>query len=172
MRRKGFTLVEMLVVIVLLTILAGLIYAVAGSVKARARRMTCMATLRDLGLTVSMYRDETGVIPGGTDVEWWIANEYVAPCSINPDAAAENWNPQITGRRSLVVGEIHASTGAFAVEPESARVAIPEGDVICTFCQHDKWFLVLYLDGHVTQERNDPAEGIGWWLEEEGESPG
>lgn len=59
-RAEGFTLVEMLVVIAILGMLAGLLLPVLGAAKDRARRTTCSNNLRQINLGVLMYSDDSG----------------------------------------------------------------------------------------------------------------
>jgi len=54
----GFTLVELLVVIGILSVLAALIYPAFAGARAAARKATCVANLRQLGMAVSMYADD------------------------------------------------------------------------------------------------------------------
>jgi prepilin-type N-terminal cleavage/methylation domain-containing protein/prepilin-type processing-associated H-X9-DG protein len=60
----GFTLIELLVVIAIIAILAGLIFPVFASARAKARQISCVSNLRQLGLSVSMYvQDYDGLYP-------------------------------------------------------------------------------------------------------------
>jgi prepilin-type N-terminal cleavage/methylation domain-containing protein/prepilin-type processing-associated H-X9-DG protein len=67
MRRRwlgGFTLVELLTVIAVLTILAGLLLPVLSQARESARRTTCISNLRQLGLAHLMYvHDHDDILP-------------------------------------------------------------------------------------------------------------
>lgn len=58
MRRKGFTLVELLVVICVIAILAALLFPVFLRVREKARRATCQSNLRQIGLAVLQYSQD------------------------------------------------------------------------------------------------------------------
>lgn len=64
LRRKGFTLVELLVVIVLILILAGLVYSVASSAIRRGHSAVCAQQLRQIGVATQLYcEDHDGFVP-------------------------------------------------------------------------------------------------------------
>ncbi len=54
----AFTLVELLIVIVIIGILAGLLLPLLARSKELARRMHCTNNLRQIGLGIAMYRDD------------------------------------------------------------------------------------------------------------------
>ena len=56
----AFTLIELLAVIALLAILAGLLLPVLGRSKTSAQRLQCVSDLRQLGLAAQMYWDDNG----------------------------------------------------------------------------------------------------------------
>lgn len=56
--REGFTLVELLVVIAVVSILASVLLPALNHGKAAARRIQCVDNLRQLGLATQMYWDE------------------------------------------------------------------------------------------------------------------
>lgn len=66
-RRSGFTLVELLVVVAILIVLAGLVVSLTGKAIASAKEQRNMNRLRNLVGYVTSYAAETGHIPPGED---------------------------------------------------------------------------------------------------------
>jgi len=62
-RRAGFTLVEMLIVIAIITLLMGLLLPAISAARASARSLQCQSNLRQLGLACIQYRDTNGAYP-------------------------------------------------------------------------------------------------------------
>lgn len=56
--RRAFTLVELLTVVAVLGILAAILLATVGRVRAKARSSVCASNLRQLGLAVQLYTQE------------------------------------------------------------------------------------------------------------------
>jgi prepilin-type N-terminal cleavage/methylation domain-containing protein/prepilin-type processing-associated H-X9-DG protein len=68
-QRRGFTLVELLVVIAVIAVLAGLLFPVLAHARERARQMTCLSNLRQIGTAHLLYLDDwDGQLP-----YWWQA---------------------------------------------------------------------------------------------------
>jgi len=59
-RRRGFTLVELLVVAAVIALLIALLLPALTQSKAAAQRLRCASNLRQLGLAAQMYWDENG----------------------------------------------------------------------------------------------------------------
>ncbi|MCE5315602.1 MAG: DUF1559 domain-containing protein [Armatimonadota bacterium] len=65
-RKSGFTLIELLVVIAIIAILAAILFPVFTSAKEKARQMSCLNNMKQLGLGFRQYlSDWQSVYPGG-----------------------------------------------------------------------------------------------------------
>jgi prepilin-type processing-associated H-X9-DG protein/prepilin-type N-terminal cleavage/methylation domain-containing protein len=67
MKRVGFTLVELLVVIAVVAILVAMVLPVARAVKKRARAVMCKSNLKQLSMALTVYENENGIFPNGFD---------------------------------------------------------------------------------------------------------
>ncbi len=56
--RKGFSLVELMFVIAIIGVLAGLSFPVIDNMRERSKRIECMSTMRQWGVALSSYLDE------------------------------------------------------------------------------------------------------------------
>jgi prepilin-type N-terminal cleavage/methylation domain-containing protein/prepilin-type processing-associated H-X9-DG protein len=62
--KQGFTLIELLVVIAIIAILAAILFPVFAQARAKARQVSCLSNLRQIGLAVANYRgDYDGITP-------------------------------------------------------------------------------------------------------------
>lgn len=66
--RKGFTLVELLIAIIIIGILAGMMMLATTDVIAKAEATRIVSNLRTLKSAVILYQSENGKLPDGTEI--------------------------------------------------------------------------------------------------------
>ncbi len=89
-RRRGFTLVELLAVIATIAILAALLLPILSKAKVKAQRTACFSNLHQLGLAWTMYfHDNSGLLaesyPVNNPYVWVQGNMTNASEAQNPD---------------------------------------------------------------------------------------
>jgi prepilin-type N-terminal cleavage/methylation domain-containing protein len=77
--RRGFTLVELLTVIAIIAVLAALLFPVFATARGKAREISCLSNLRQIGMSIKMYTQDY--------------DEYY-PWAVDP---TDKYTPQIWG---------------------------------------------------------------------------
>lgn len=73
---SAFTLIELLVVVAIISLLTAILLPVFFSVRGRARQTVCISNLRQIGMAVSLYADDSDdLYPSGKDP----SDEYANP---------------------------------------------------------------------------------------------
>jgi prepilin-type N-terminal cleavage/methylation domain-containing protein/prepilin-type processing-associated H-X9-DG protein len=93
---KGFTLIELLVVIAIIAILAAILFPVFAQAREKARQISCLSNIKQIGLGVMMYvqdYDETYPFAWGDEGAWY---NTVDPY-IKTAGAQTQWDATIRG---------------------------------------------------------------------------
>lgn len=187
--KRGFTLVELLVVISIIAVLAGITWPVIVGFTGRGDDVACQSRLREIGLAVQAYQSDHHKYPGYSGhaflAELYRADiglegrQLICPASDEADLedAVERAEAALAGKRGAPVGQ-GASTyfarlagkGHTSIRGERRnRVRASTIPIVCdgTFrndagtlqCSHGHYMFVLFLDGHVERVELDSPKG-------------
>jgi prepilin-type N-terminal cleavage/methylation domain-containing protein/prepilin-type processing-associated H-X9-DG protein len=85
-QRKAFTLIELLVVIAIIAILAAILFPVFAQAREKARQVTCLSNLKQIGLATQMYmQDYDEAVPWSCLGRIWATREKVLYKNVRPD---------------------------------------------------------------------------------------
>jgi len=103
--RSAFTLVDLLVSMAVIAVLIGLISPTLGHIQDAARKVVCASNLRQIGLTLSMYRDDhDGFFPAAR------AEPGRAADQVDPQLAHTGEHPDSWSGFGWLVGTGYLST--------------------------------------------------------------
>jgi prepilin-type N-terminal cleavage/methylation domain-containing protein/prepilin-type processing-associated H-X9-DG protein len=76
--KRGFTLIELLVVIAIIAILAAILFPVFAQAREKARAISCLSNMKQMGLAVLMYsQDYDELLPFDGTVYGWMVLPYI-----------------------------------------------------------------------------------------------
>ncbi|MCE5240058.1 DUF1559 domain-containing protein [bacterium] len=134
--RRGFTLIELLVVIAIIAILAAILFPVFARAREKARQVSCLSNVRQLGTAASSYiQDYDGTYPGF----------YHAVTVDRYQSAVQVLNPYIKNQQIW--------------RCPSSRVTGNTGGVSCTYFANAVVF-VRWVDDTTL---NDPVAAVLMW---------
>ncbi len=81
MKKQGFTLIELLVVIAIIAILAAILFPVFAQAREKARQITCVSNMKQIGLGILQYNQDNDecfpmvdfIPPVGSELRWYQA---------------------------------------------------------------------------------------------------
>jgi prepilin-type N-terminal cleavage/methylation domain-containing protein len=142
-RPRGFTIVELTVVVCIIAILAAILFPVFAQAREKARQVSCQSNLYQLGLALQMYaRDHDGRLPPTHNdfralAEGYLKEPEVLRCQTDPLAA-----------RSAVEHASYQYRGGLSIEDRADIPIAAEWDF-----WHSEGAGVLYLSGSVKWNR-------------------
>lgn len=131
--RSGFTLIELLVVIAIIAILAAILFPVFAQARERARGISCLSNMKQVGLAHSMYIDDHK----GAFVPIGVVNG--PPAVIYPSVGATYW-PDLLSPYTGKSAKLHKcpsakSFGLGMNHPQLGRWRVDLGVPICKVTQ-------------------------------------
>jgi prepilin-type N-terminal cleavage/methylation domain-containing protein/prepilin-type processing-associated H-X9-DG protein len=166
----GFTLIELLVVIAVIAILAGLLFPVFASARAKAQQTTCASNLRQIGIAIALYRDDWGYyVPAVLARRPWMEVEHGRQGLIDPYLRNEGVRQCPSRRVKQARYCINLWSGHPLGRPETSPQGKPESAVPRPASTLIVWEHQVAFPGCFRGQRGgtldepDPAPGIDHW---------
>jgi prepilin-type N-terminal cleavage/methylation domain-containing protein len=148
--RRGFTLVELLVVIAVIAVLAALLLPVLAQGKARGKGAGCLNNLRQIGLATQMYADENESYPPAwvdSTTRWM---DLIKPCLDKKSGVylcpsdlkqiAVTWDPDIHLSYGINTFRFGDQAHCFWYGVKAGAVPRPADTIIFADCTPGKYY--------------------------------
>lgn len=109
-RRNGFTLVELLVVIGIISVLIAVLLPTLGRARESGRRMACLSNLRQISLAVLMYEQQWKRLPGPS-LPAILSYEVV---NIEPPILSDYYKARVLTNRDILMKYLNNSKSVFS----------------------------------------------------------
>ena len=142
-RRRAFTLIELLVVIAIIAILAAILFPVFAQAREKARQISCLSNLKQLGLGMMQYvQDNDELFPGSyyyglgwaEEIYPYVKSVNVYQCpddSRTPDSNATNYYPdKLSYVENVHIADYPATSVELATPCNLSQLAAPTTTVL------------------------------------------
>jgi len=146
----GFTLVELLVVVAIIAILAGLLLPAVAQAKARGKGAGCLNNLRQIGLATQMYADENESYPPAwisSTTRWMDLLKPMLPkqsgvylCPADTQRLAVAWDTNIFLSYGINTFRFDDQAHCFWYGVKANAVPRPSGTIIFADCTPGKYY--------------------------------
>lgn len=94
-RKEGFTIVELVVVIAIIGILVGLLLPAVQAAREAGRRISCQNNLKQIGLAVHLFHDQYKALPPSRSYDHYTSWAFLILPNLEQDNLFAGWDPQL-----------------------------------------------------------------------------
>jgi prepilin-type N-terminal cleavage/methylation domain-containing protein/prepilin-type processing-associated H-X9-DG protein len=162
MRSRGFTLVEMLIVITLIVLLAGMLVPVLSKAREKARRVNCAGNMKCKGLALLMYSGDNG---GFLPVLTARGTNHFEPLNIQDvsDDGKSYACPSASQSLTMARNSNYRYRGSGYKDDDEFATSITIAYDRSGNHPDNQWMNALFLDGHAEGAKPDGNKQPNGW---------